>query len=857
MVGGYKALCSNSDFSVQVGSIAWGFFRIPPRRAASRSVAELFGQASATREVTIEEGMEVPVEGGTNAEAASGANTTPPPPPPPFAVPKEKTVMEFKRSGPPAFEGTTNPDEVEVWVEEMEKTFVVMKCTEEEKLRFGVYMLKGPANHWYRGELRIRQGKEFESWEQLREALFCKYFTRDKLVQFERKFINLTQGSMTVDEYEMEFDSLSRYAPKLVDDDQSRARRFEGGLHAHIRRGLAALHLTSYAEFVGCAKSLDTVWSDTKDQQKRFLKKRDRSFDNQGNRRTGGGGKPRLDAGHNASQTVNGPPAPRSGGFSSVPPHAGQKGCATCGGAHATADCKRTTGVCFRCGSLEHRIAGCPQQYSGAQRASSRQNSRYVLAPKPQVSSGQRVGKELVSEQPSSSTHQKAGRPKTQGRVYVMTEEDAHVSNAVVSGTLSVYYVYACALFDSGATHSFISTVFIRKHALPVITVEYDLCVTTPVGVDVVLDGACENCPIIIDGHELLARLHVMSMSDYDIILGMDFLSACHAVVDCHAKRVVFKIPGEAEFTFQTEFHATMVDEKLEGSMLHDIPVVSEFHDVFPEDLPGLPPDREVEFVIDLVPGTSHISKALYRMAPAELKELKKQLKELLEKGFIRPSVFSWGAPVLFVKKKDGTLRLCIDYRELNKVTVKNKYPLPRIDDLFDQLQGSQVFSKIDLRSGYHQLKIKPEDVSKSAFRTRYGHYEFFVMPFGREEHEEHLRIVLGILRENKLFAKFSKRFVEGFSVLAAPLTKLTRKETKFQWSDQCEQSFQELKHQLVSAPILTLPSPGGGFIIYSDACKTGLGCVLMQNGHVVAYGSRQLKPFESVAGILISLAAS
>ncbi|XP_039119380.1 uncharacterized protein LOC120255675 [Dioscorea cayenensis subsp. rotundata] len=160
----------------------------------------------------------------------------------------------------------------------MEKAFAVMKCNEEEKLRFGVYMLKGPANHWYRGELRIRQGKEFESWEQLRKALFCKYFTRDKMVQFERKFINLTQGSMSVDEYEMEFDRLSRYAPKLVDDDQSRARRFEGGLQAHIRRGLAALHLTSYAEVVGRAKSLDTVWGDTKDQSVRFRKKRDRSF---------------------------------------------------------------------------------------------------------------------------------------------------------------------------------------------------------------------------------------------------------------------------------------------------------------------------------------------------------------------------------------------------------------------------------------------------------------------------------------------------------------------------------------------------------------------------------------------------
>ena len=161
------------------------------------------------------------------------------------------------------------------------------------------------------------------------------------------------------------------------------------------------------------------------------------------------------------------------------------------------------------------------------------------------------------------------------------------------------------------------------------------------------------------------------------------------------------------------------------------VPVVCEFPDVFPEELPGLPPDREIEFCIDVVPGTDPISMPPYRMAPAKLKELNEQLKELLDKGFIRPSSSPWGAPVLFVKKKDGSLRLCIDYRQLNKVTIKNKYPLPKIDDLFDQFQGARCFSKIDLRSGYHQLRIRSGDVPKTAFRAWYGHYEFLVIFFG------------------------------------------------------------------------------------------------------------------------------
>ncbi|TYJ98631.1 Retrotransposon protein [Cucumis melo var. makuwa] len=176
---------------------------------------------------------------------------------------------------------------------------------------------------------------------------------------------------------------------------------------------------------------------------------------------------------------------------------------------------------------------------------------------------------------------------------------------------------------------------------------------------------------------------------------------------------------------------ASVVDTREVDVSLSSEPVVRDYPDVFPEELPGLPPHREVEFAIELEPGTVPISRSPYRMAPAELKELKVQLQELLDKGFIRPSVSPWGAPVLFVKKKDGSMRLCIDYRELNKVTVKKRYPLPRIDDLFDQLQGATVFSKIDLRSGYHQLRIKDGDVPKTAFRSRYGHYEFIVMSFG------------------------------------------------------------------------------------------------------------------------------
>ncbi|WVZ89809.1 hypothetical protein U9M48_036168 [Paspalum notatum var. saurae] len=349
-----------------------------------------------------------------------------------------------------------------------------------------------------------------------------------------------------------------------------------------------------------------------------------------------------------------------------------------------------------------------------------------------------------------------------------------------------------------------------------------------------------------------------------------------------------------------------------------------EFPDVFPEELPGLPPDRDVEFKIDLILGTAPVSRRPYRMAPDELKELKTQLQEQLDKGFIRPSLSPWGCPALFVEKKDqGGKRLCVDYRPLNAVKVKNKYPLPHIDLLFDQLAGAKV-------SGYYQIKIREEDIPKTAFSTRYGLYEYLVMSFGltnasaffmymmnsvfmneldkfvvvfiddilvysknEEEHEEHLRTVLTRLREHQLYAKFSKevsflgyilsekgvavdpskvedvlnwkqpetvteirsflglvgyyrRFIKDFSKTGKPMTSLTMKNVKYPWDPKYEEAFTSLKKSLTSAPVLAQPGVTKPFDVYCDASGNGLGCVLMQEGRVIAYASRQLRKHEA-----------
>jgi hypothetical protein len=196
----------------------------------------------------------------------------------------------------------------------------------------------------------------------------------------------------------------------------------------------------------------------------------------------------------------------------------------------------------------------------------------------------------------------------------------------------------------------------------------------------------------------------------------------------------------------------------VEGKALEDIKVVNEFPHVFPDDLPGMPPDRDIEFSIELIPGTAPTSKRPYRMDVKDLAKLKKQIEELLSKGFIRPSSSPRGAPTLFVDKNDGSKRLCIDYRSLNEVIIKNKYPLPRIEDLFDQMRATKVFSKIDLRSGYHQLKIRLEDIPKTTFTSRYGLYKFTVMSFGLTNATAYFMYLM-----NKVFMEYLDKFVVVF----------------------------------------------------------------------------------------------
>ncbi|GJU72473.1 putative reverse transcriptase domain-containing protein [Tanacetum coccineum] len=868
----------------------------------------------------IDQGVAAAIDKAEASRVRNGYNSNGSGPRPAQAI-RECSYSEFLKCKPLDFKGTKEVVGLTQWFEKMESVFSISNCTASCQVKFATCTLQDDALTWWNAHVKTttHEAAHAMPWATLKKMMTDKYCPRGEIKKIETEMWNLKVKGTDVVAYSRRFQQLALMCSRMFPEEIDKIEKYIGGLPDMIHGSVKASKPKTMQEAIEFTTELMDEKTHAYAERQAEKKRRydDLSKNNQNQQQ--------QNKRQNTGQAY-------TAGNSDRKSYAGPKPlCSKCNYNHEGPCPPR----CNNCKKVGHLAKDCRSRPANANNNNRNNNNNNQKGNGCYECGAQGHFKRNCPKLKNNDRGNQAGNDRAPAKVYVVGNAGANPDN-VVAGTFLLNNRYAYILFDTGADRSFVSTAFSSQIDITPSTLDHYYDVELADGRIIGLNTILSGCTLNFLNHPFNINLMPVELGSFDAIIGMDWLAKYQAVIVCAEK--IVRIPWGNETLiihgdgsnqgnvtrlniisctktqkymqkgfpiFLAHVTAKEVEDKSEKKRLEDMPIVRDFPEVFPEDLPGLPPTRQVEFQIDLVPGAAPVARAPYRLAPSEMKELSEQLKELSDKGFIRPSSSPWGAPVLFVKKKDGSFRMCIDYRELNKLTVKNRYPLPRIDDLFDQLQGSSVYSKIDLRSVMpFGLTNAPAVFMDLMNRVCKPYLDKFVIVFiddiliYSKNKQEHLKLILELLKKEKLYAKVSKcefwipkvqflghvidsegihvdpakiesvkdwaspkspteirqflglagyyrRFIEGFSKIAKPMTKLTQKKVKFVWGDKQEAAFQLLKQKLCSAPILALPEGSEDFIAYCDASKKGLGAVLMQREKVISYASRQLKIHE------------